>query len=214
MNTWLNMMMVLIMVTNLLLLGTSGLIPCIRAAALQGVAVGLIAVLANAGHITYHVVLLAAVGITLKGFVFPRFLFWALRESSSRREVKPAIGYGASTIFGILALVGSFWLSSRLPHLAVMTSFLIIPVAFATILAGLFLIIARNKALNQVLGYLILENGIFIFGVALVKETPLLVEMGVMLDVFVAVFVMGIVMFHINREFDDIDTDQLSQLKD
>jgi hydrogenase-4 component E len=65
-----------------------------------------------------------------------------------------------------------------------------------------------------VIGYLLMENGIYIFGIALAHDEPLLVEMGVLLDVFVAVFVMGIAIFHINRAFDHIDVDQLKSLKD
>jgi len=67
---------------------------------------------------------------------------------------------------------------------------------------------------SQVLGFLVMENGIYVFGVGVVKEISLLVELGVLLDVFVAVFVMGITIFHISREFDHIDTDRLSTLKD
>jgi len=62
------------------------------------------------------------------------------------------------------------------------------------------------------MGYLVLENGIYVFGVALALDMPLLVEMGVLLDVFVAVFVMGIMIFQISRSFDNIDTDKLSSL--
>jgi hydrogenase-4 component E len=92
-------------------------------------------------------------------------------------------------------------------------SSLIVPVAFFTIMSGLFLIVSRRKALTQVLGYLVLENGIYAFGVALVDKQPMLVEMGILLDIFVAIFVMGIAIFHINREFDHIDTDKLSGLR-
>jgi len=82
------------------------------------------------------------------------------------------------------------------------------------IFVGLLLIVSRRKAVTQVLGYLALENGIFVFGVGLARQATLLVEMGILLDVFVAVFVMGIAIFHISREFDHIDTDQLSLLKE
>ena len=67
---------------------------------------------------------------------------------------------------------------------------------------------------KQTLGYLAMENGIYAFGLAFAVEEPLLVEMGVLLDVFVGVFVMGIAIHHISREFDHIDTDRLSELKD
>jgi hydrogenase-4 component E len=81
-------------------------------------------------------------------------------------------------------------------------------------MVGLFLIVSRKKALTQVLGYLVIENGIYTIGMALAQEQPLLIEMGILLDVFVAVFVMGITLFRIGRDFDNIDTDQMATLKD
>jgi hydrogenase-4 component E len=78
----------------------------------------------------------------------------------------------------------------------------------------LFLIISRKRAVSQVLGFLVLENGVYTFGVGLAPHTSLLVEAGVLLDVFVAVFVMGITIFHINREFDHIETNRLNTLRD
>jgi len=75
-------------------------------------------------------------------------------------------------------------------------------------------IVSRVKAVSQVLGYLMLEIGIAVFGTAALPEQPLLVELGVLLDAFVAVFVMGIMIFHISREFDHIDTDDLDELAD
>jgi hydrogenase-4 component E len=66
----------------------------------------------------------------------------------------------------------------------------------------------------QVLGYLVMENGIYTFGVGLVQGTPMLVELAILLDVFVGVFVMGIAIFHISRAFDHIDTERLRALRD
>ena len=82
------------------------------------------------------------------------------------------------------------------------------------VMVGLFVIVSRTKALTQALGYLAMENGIYAFGMALALKEPVTVEMGILLDVFVAVFVMGIIIYHINREFDEISTDRLSVLKD
>ncbi|HEX2970775.1 MAG TPA: NADH-quinone oxidoreductase subunit K [Tepidisphaeraceae bacterium] len=74
--------------------------------------------------------------------------------------------------------------------------------------------ISRTKAITQVIGYLVLENGIFLFGLTLVRQMPILVELGILLDVFVGVFVMAIVVYHIRRTFDHMDTDELDQLKE
>jgi hydrogenase-4 component E len=87
-------------------------------------------------------------------------------------------------------------------------------VALATLMIGLIVLITRTKALSQVLGYLMLENGIYLFGLTQTRRVPFLVEAGVLLDVFVGVFVMGIVVFHINREFDSISALKLTELRE
>jgi len=86
-------------------------------------------------------------------------------------------------------------------------------VAIMTVFTGLFILMSRKKAITQVLGYIIMENGIYLMGLALVGEMPLLIETGILLDIFVAVFIMGIAVFHINREFDHIDVNELNRLK-
>jgi hydrogenase-4 component E len=74
--------------------------------------------------------------------------------------------------------------------------------------------VSRKKAVSQVLGFLMLENGVFVFGLLLSDVMPVMVEAGVLLDLLAAVFVMGIVMFHIHREFSSLDTEKLTALKD
>lgn len=206
--------LVLVVVTNLKLLGSSRLGASIRGVAMQGVLLGLLPLLAHAGTFSARFAALAAGTMAVKGLVFPRLLFRAVREAEVTREVEPYVGYVASLLVGVTALGASFWMGTRLPVPATVASPWLVPVAMFSILSGLFLIVSRKRALSQVLGFLVLENGVFTFGVGVMAETPLLVEVGVLLDVFVAVFVMGITIFHINREFDHIDTDRLSALKD
>jgi hydrogenase-4 component E len=91
---------------------------------------------------------------------------------------------------------------------------LFIPTSLATLFAGFLLLMTRRKAITQVLGYLMLENGIFIFGILLSEAMPMMVEAGVLLDLLVGVFVMGIVMNQINREFSTLNTERLSALKE
>ena len=199
--------------TNLILvfvvLGAS-----IRVVAAQGVVLGLLPILAHWQEFSVHFALLAAGTIAIKGIVFPWLLFRAIREAEIAREVEPYIGYAASLVTGAAALGASFWVCTRLPIPVSIASAWLLPVSFFSIFAGLFLIVSRKRAVNQVLGFLVLENGIYTFGVGVAVRTPVMVEVGVLLDIFVAVFVMGITIFHINREFDHINTDRLSTLKD
>jgi len=128
--------------------------------------------------------------------------------------MEPFVGYIMSVTSGVVMLGVSLWLGTKLPLFSAGNgSYLIVPAALTTLFTGLFLIIARKNALNQCLGYIIMENGIYTFGIVSVVEIPLLVELGILLDVFVAVFVMGIAIYHINREFDHLDSDRLNVLK-
>jgi len=213
MNNTTDIVMIFLVLTNLTLLGLSRLGTCIRIVAVQGMVLGLLPLLLNGWNLELHLIFFSVAIITLKGIVFPWMLRKTLRELNTHREIEPFIGYGTSIALGTVIFVICMWLSSRLSLPVATTSTRIVPVAFFTIMSGLFLIISRKKAITQVLGYLVMENGIYIFGVALVEKQPILVELGILLDVFVAVFVMGITMFHINREFNHIDTDRLSRLK-
>ncbi len=205
--------LVLVVLTDLALLGASRVTACVRFAAAQGILLGVLTLMAAREGPSLHAIALAIVSAGIKGVIFPSLMSRAIREAKVRREIEPVVGYTTSVLAGVLALAASLWISSRLPLVRPVASPLVVPTAFTTILVGLFLILSRRKALNQVVGYLVLENGIYAFGVAMV-EAPFLVELGVLLDVFVAVFVMGITIFHINRTFDRIDTDLLSSLKD
>lgn len=214
MSTILDLLMVLLLFTNLRLLGMSRLGGSIRTVAGQGVLLGVIALLAHADHLTGRVLLIGLAGMTLKGFVFPVLLFRALRGAKVRREIEPFVGYTASILAGVAAFLISLLVAARLPLPDAAVSSLMVPAALSTLFVGLFLIVSRKKALTQVLGYLVFENGIYAFGVSVALQAPLLVELGVLLDIFVAVFVMGITIFQISREFDSIDTTRLATLKE
>ena len=209
-----NLILVLVLLTNLKLLGSSRLGASIRVVAVQGMVLGLLPILAHWHELSLHFALLAVGTIAIKGVVFPWFLFRAIREADIGREIEPYVGYAASLATGAVALGVSFWVCTKLPIPENIASPWLAPVSFFSIFAGLFLIVSRKRAVNQVLGFLVLENGIYTFGVGVAARTPFLVEVGVLLDVFVAVFVMGITIFHINREFDHINTARLSVLKD
>jgi hydrogenase-4 component E len=208
------LVLVLVLLTDLTLLGVGRLATSIQISAIQGMALGVLPLLVAEHPINLRLSLFAAVVFVLKGLVFPRLLSRAQRMADVRHEIEPIVGYSASILVGLGIVALSFWIGAafRLPHLPVSPN--VLPTAMSTILSGLFLIVSRRTALMQVIGYLVLENGIYIFGAALAQEEPFLVEMGVLLDVFVAVFVMGIAIFHISREFDHIDVDQMTSLKD
>jgi hydrogenase-4 component E len=214
MTIWVEAFLVAVLLANLWLLGASRLQNCIAAAAVQGVLVGVLPLVIHIDAPVWRLGLQAAVAAGLKGVAFPLLLLRAMRSVGARREVEPSVSYPASVLVGVLLAGVSLYLGSRLPALAADRPPLLVPALLFTALTGLFVIVARKSAIMQALGYLTLETGISAFGMALAEREPLLVEMGTFLDAFVAVFVMGITIFHINREFDHIDADRLSSLKD
>ena len=199
----------LVVLTDFAVLGSSRLSACIRAIALQGFLLGLLPPLVHASA-SAHTLALAGGTILVKAIVLPTFLRWAIRETSVRREVEPLIGYMASLLLGVIALAASFAVANVLPSRG--SADMLIPVALLTVILGLLVLITRTKALTQVVGYLMLENGIYLFGLTQAQRVPFLVEIGVLLDVFVGAFIMGIVVFHINREFDSISAARLTEL--
>lgn len=213
MTAFLDTVLVLLLISGFALLGSSRLGACIKVGAIQGVLTGLLPMTMGGHILSWQIVGIGIVVIVLKGFIFPRLLLGALRESETRREIEPFIGFALSLLIGVMSLIASFWLGDKLNIRVDAISSLLVPVAFFLMMTGLFLIVARRTAMNQVLGYLVLENGIYVFGQAVVRELPALVELAVLMDLFVAVFVMGIAIYHINREFDHIDSDRLNTLK-
>lgn len=214
MSVWLDAVLVLLVLSNLWLLGSSRLHACIQSAAFQGVLLGSMPLLAKWSALSWRLAAVAIASMGIKAIILPALLRRAVRQANVRNEVDPLIGFTPSLLLGMglwgLAVRVSGWL----PVAAGNVSPLLVPVAIFTVLCGLLLIVSRNTAVMQVIGYLVLENGIYAFGWAFAIEEPLLIEMGVLLDVFVAVFVMGIIMHHLSREFDSIETDELASLKD
>lgn len=209
----LNLFIGLAMGLNLLALASSRLPSVIRAAALQGMILGILPLLLE--HEFSWMVGMVAVGtIAIKGFVIPHLLRRALRAANIDREVKPLIGFVPSLLLGAGATIAAVALGGALHLRAGQTGSLLVPGSFATVIAGFLMLMCRTKAISQVCGYLILENGIYLFGLLLINSTPLLVETGILLDLTVAVFVIGIIMDRIQKEFDSLDSNQLTTLRE
>ncbi len=214
MNPLLVVVAALVALLNFRLLGGSRLIPIIRAAALQGALLALVAVLLRAEELAWGAAALAAGSAVIKGFVLPGLLLRAMRQVEIRREVEPLVGYNLSLLFGAAGLGLAAVMGTRISPSVFAGGHLLGSVSLFTMATGLFLMISRRKAITQALGYLVFENGIYAFGISVAHDEPFLVELGVLLDLLVAVFVMGIIIFHIQRDFAHIDVDRLALLRE
>lgn len=213
MGSMLSALLVAVLLLNLFALGTSRIRALINAAGLQGIALGLMPLLVHS-EVTLLGITVSTATIILKGALIPRILLKALRDAQIKREIEPIIGLMPSMMLGAAATAASIVLATKLPPLRAGMPHLIVPASFSTVFTGFLLLAARVKAITQVVGYLLLENGIFIFGLLLLDAMPFLVELGVLLDVFVGVFVISIIIHHINREFASLDTRRLAALQE
>lgn len=206
------LVLLLAVLTNFAILGTTRLRTCIRAVASQGLLLGVLPVLI-APALSIHAVGLAIGTVAVKAVALPWLLTWAIREAAVRRELEPSIGPITSLLLGAGAVALAFAIAARLPE-PPGSEGLLVPYSLATLVIGFIVLTTRRKAVTQVVGYLMLENGIYLFGLTQTESVPFLLELGVLLDVFVGVFIMGIVVFHINREFDSLDSARLTELND
>jgi hydrogenase-4 component E len=203
----------LILLSNFTLVATSRVNKAIQVVVVQGILLGLIPLAMGLGkHL--HIRLMVFAAIAVKGWFIPFLLRRALKQVHIHREVDPYIGYTVSLMLCALGTGLSLILAHMLPLKAGTKDILLVPAALSTLFTGFLLLVSRRKALTQVVGYLVLENGIYLFGLLLIEEMPMLVETGILLDLFVGVFVMGIVINHISVAFDSTDTRHLAELKD
>ena len=211
--SWVDFLCLLMALLNFRLLGSSQLASGIGVVAFQGMILGLLPFF-TASHITGELISVILLALVFRGIVMPLLLRRSLRYGPVRREQRPIVGFTSSMFAGVILLGLCLLIAQPLQHALPLSGSLALPAALFTMCCGLFLLVARRAALLQALGYLLMENGIFCFGVAFAVHEPLLVEMGILLDVFLAVFVMSSMIHSIGHTFEHLDTDVLSQLKD
>jgi hydrogenase-4 component E len=212
--TTIDMVLVLAILLDLGILAVSRLVTGVRLFAMQSLLIAFLPLLGEAaqgGALSLHAPLVTLCTLALKVVLIPYILIRIVRTGEIHAEITPLLGFTASVFVGASLVAVSFAVAARLPLPLTPLSSMIVPASFATLLIGLLVLISRLNAITQVLGFLLVENGIFLYGLMLLKSMPVLVELGILLDVFVGVFIMAIVVYHIRREFDHMDTDALSE---
>lgn len=210
-------LLAILLLTDLSLLVSSRLLHCIRLVALQGVVIGVFPFAAwnwSQGMPTIQILIVALLSLFAKAILLPKMLRRSMYKAKVRRELEPLVGYSTSLVIFLAVTTAAFCFCGKYLVLPEETPVLCAPVAIITIFSGLFVIIARRKALTQVIGFLAFENGITAFGMGMMIEYGIVVELGILLDVFVLVFVMGITIFNINRTFSNIDVEGMHLLND
>ena len=150
--------------------------------------------------------------IVFKALVIPLFLNYVMKKNRITRDAEPFLSNFASLIIITLIIIATFILSNAIDDSQISKIFFV--VAISTLFTGLYLIVTRHKIITHVMGYLIIENGVFILSLAVGNEMPMLVNLGILLDIFVSVFLLGIFVNRIGDVLHDVDVDQLKNLRD
>jgi len=207
-----NVLLIIFTITLLYLGIAHRLLTYIKILALQGILLFGIAFIAlieiNVVNLTF--VLLET--IVIKAIAIPLFLNYVMKRNRITRDAEPFLPNFISLIIITLIIIATFILSNAIDDSRISKIYFV--VALSTLFTGLYIIVTRHKIITHVMGYLVIENGVFILSLALGNEMPVLVNLGILLDVFASVFLLGIFVNRVGDVLKDVDVDQLKSLKD
>ena len=150
--------------------------------------------------------------VVFKAIVIPVFLNYVIKKNNITREAEPFLSNFISVVIVTAIIISSFLLSNSIHDEQLKSIFFV--VALSALFTGLYIIVTRRKIITHVMGFLVIENGVFVLSLAVGNEMPMIVNTGIMLDIFVSVLVLGIFINRIGDVLKEHDAEQLQQLKD
>ena len=206
-----------ILVTAFLVVSSRSLVFYIRLFALQSFLLGVVALLVVVGYGETHILIAAVLTIAIKAIAIPVVLSRVIERIHVRKEVDFSINIPASLLLcGAMVIladsVAHSILSAQRADAPVVSR--VLSVSIAMMLIGLFIMMTRKKAITQIVGLLTMENGVFLSGLSITYGMPLIVEVGIFFDILVAVLILGVFIFRINKTFESISIDSLRSLRE
>jgi hydrogenase-4 component E len=207
-----NVLLIILLITLLYLSIANRLLTYIKILAFQGVILFGVAFIELIEINTVNLVFILLETIIVKAIAVPLFIKYIIKRNNITRETEPFLPNFVSLIIVTIIIVITILLSNSISdtHLEKI-SFI---VALSTLFTGLFIIGTRKKVITHVMGYLVIENGVFILSLAVGNEMPLLVNLGILLDIFASVLILGIFVNKIGDVLKTVDVDQMRNLKD
>jgi len=193
---------------------TSRLESYVKAIAAQGAILFFLVLLDYGTTNPGNLIFLSFETLAVKAIAIPMFLMYVIRKNGIYREVEPSVtNYSSLAITTAIFAVGfyiSYWSAGTVSN---MRPFYF-GISISTIVTGLFIIISRKKIITHVMGYMMLENGIFLLALSIAREMPFIVALGVLLDIFIAVYLLGLFVNKVQDSYSDTHIDSLAKLKD
>jgi hydrogenase-4 component E len=207
-----NVLLIIFIISLLYVAIANRIITYVRVLSLQGFILFGVTFLQLQDIQTWNLVLILLETIVFKALAVPIFLGYLIKRNRITRETEPYLPHFISLIIITMIVVVTVLLANSIQDTHLDKIFFI--VSLSTLFTGLYFIASRKKIITHVMGYLMIENGVFVLSLAVGNEMPNLVNLGIMLDVFASVLILGIFLNKIGDVFKDVDVDQLSNLKD
>jgi len=207
-----NVLLIIFIISLLYVAIANRVITFVRILALQGFILFGVTFLQLQDIQTWNLVLILLETVVFKALAVPIFLGYLIKRNKITRESEPYLPHFISLIIVTMIVVITVLLANSIQDIHLDKIFFI--VSLSTLFTGLYFIASRKKIITHVMGYLMIENGVFVLSLAVGNEMPNLVNLGIMLDVFASVLILGIFLNKIGDVFKDVTVDQLSNLKD
>ena len=204
----------LLLLTCFAIVAQRRLSACVELFALQSVFLAATATLVAFLTGIHHIYIAAALTVVIKAIVIPRILNKVIERLNVTRELVMNVNIPAGLLICGALVILAFFITQPIIPLGFLLTRDSLAIALAIILIGFFTMIARKKAVSQVVGFLVMENGLFLGATAAAYGMPLIVELGVFFDVLVAGLIIGIYTHRIQDAFDSVDTSKLTALKE
>ncbi|MBI5327482.1 MAG: formate hydrogenlyase [Deltaproteobacteria bacterium] len=163
---------------------------------------------------THHLYISSVLTLLLKVILLPYILHVLIQRLQIHKEIETVVNVPTTMLIGIALVIFSYHLTAPIRELSTLVTRSTLAVALATVMIGLLMMITRRHAVTQIIGFLAMENGLFFAATSATYGMPLVVELGVALDILIAAFIFGIFFFHIRTTFDSLDVKQMAKLKE
>jgi hydrogenase-4 component E len=205
-----------ILVTAFLIVSSRSLVFYIRLFALQSLLLGGVALLVVIGYGERDILIAGLLTIAVKAVAIPLVLGRIIERIQVQKEVDFSVNISTSLLLcGAMVILADFVAQPilKVHEAGAFATSRVLSVSIAMMLIGLFIMITRKKAVTQIIGLLTIENGVFLSGLSITYGMPLIVEVGIFFDILVAVLILGLFVFRINKTFESISMDALRSLR-
>ncbi|MBF0487477.1 formate hydrogenlyase [Candidatus Magnetominusculus dajiuhuensis] len=162
----------------------------------------------------HHLYISSLLTLSIKVILLPYILHVLVVRLKIRKEVETIVNIPTTMLIGIALVIFSYHLTAPVREMSTLITRSTLAVALATVMIGLLMMITRKHAVTQIIGFLAMENGLFFAATSATYGMPLVVELGVALDVLIAAFIFGIFFFHISTTFDSLSVEQMESLRE